>query len=244
MWSLALWGSVFTHRMMAKEMEIKKMSVSKKTLSEHAVSPVVGVMLMLVVTIIIAAVVSAFAGGMATGKEKAPQASLETHISLAGYSPELSIKHMGGDPINTKDVKIVTTWANDTGIYHVGSTVAPTYNVSETTPYHGSLIANYSISTLNTNYYGSIYNEPYRVIPGDNPADGSGEETSLWFGNYVMHAGDVIKTQGNLDPANTVTDMKVIKDVELLTGNEIVNVKLIDLKTGTTIYDKNVNVEV
>ena len=40
---------------------------------DHAVSPVVGVMLMLVVTIIIAAVVSAFAGGMMKSQDKTPQ---------------------------------------------------------------------------------------------------------------------------------------------------------------------------
>ncbi|MGB4234838.1 MAG: type IV pilin N-terminal domain-containing protein [Methanoregulaceae archaeon] len=43
---------------------------------DEAVSPVVGVMLMLVVTIIIAAVVSAFAGGLAGDNQKAPQASI------------------------------------------------------------------------------------------------------------------------------------------------------------------------
>ena len=41
---------------------------SHTTGDERAVSPVVGVMLMLVVTIIIAAVVSAFAGGMTGGE--------------------------------------------------------------------------------------------------------------------------------------------------------------------------------
>jgi len=46
------------------------------TVHESAVSPVVGVMLMLVVTIIIAAVVSAFAGGLSSGTNKAPQLSL------------------------------------------------------------------------------------------------------------------------------------------------------------------------
>lgn len=39
---------------------------------ENAVSPVVGVMLMLVVTIIIAALVSSFAGGLGTTTEKTP----------------------------------------------------------------------------------------------------------------------------------------------------------------------------
>lgn len=201
---------------------------------EDAVSPVVGVMLMLVVTIIIAAVVSGFAGGLATGKEKAPQVSLETHITLAeGWTPtEITIKHLGGDPIYTKNVKLVTSWEGVDGVYHVASTVAPTYTAGVV-----------DVSSLNTDYYGR-YNEPYLVVPGDPPADGSGEEESLWFGNYIMRAGDIIKASGNLDPTNAITDKQIIKDVADLTGNEIVNVKLIDLISGSTIYDKNVVVEV
>ena len=46
----------------------------------EAVSPVVGVMLMLVVTIIIAAVVSAFAGGLASNQQKAPTGTFECTI--------------------------------------------------------------------------------------------------------------------------------------------------------------------
>ncbi|HJJ42434.1 MAG TPA: type IV pilin [Methanocorpusculum sp.] len=47
---------------------------------DSAVSPVVGVMLMLVVTIIIAAIVSAFAGGLVTSADKAPNAVLKVDI--------------------------------------------------------------------------------------------------------------------------------------------------------------------
>ena len=43
---------------------------------EDAVSPVIGVMLMLVVTIVIAAVVAAFAGGIATDTEPTPNVVL------------------------------------------------------------------------------------------------------------------------------------------------------------------------
>ena len=48
------------------------MTTVKKTNKEDAVSPVVGVMLMLVVTIVIAAVVAAFATGLGTTTEPAP----------------------------------------------------------------------------------------------------------------------------------------------------------------------------
>ncbi len=49
--------------------------------SDDAVSPVVGVMLMLVVTIIIAAVVSAFVGGLATSKEATPTVAFTVDYS-------------------------------------------------------------------------------------------------------------------------------------------------------------------
>jgi flagellin-like protein len=64
--------------------------------NERAVSPVVGVMLMLVVTIIIAAVVSAFAGGVVGGTSKTPQAAIQgTYSQTKG----MTITHSGGDAI-------------------------------------------------------------------------------------------------------------------------------------------------
>ncbi|MDO9325739.1 MAG: type IV pilin N-terminal domain-containing protein [Methanoregula sp.] len=74
-----------------------------KMTQDTAVSPVVGVMLMLVVTIIIAAVVSAFAGGLSGSNEKAPQVQISASYSL---SDGIKINHMGGDAIGTKNTKI------------------------------------------------------------------------------------------------------------------------------------------
>lgn len=56
---------------------------TQRNRSEEAVSPVVGVMLMLVVTIIIAAVVSSFASGVITATEKASSAVLDVKIYSA-----------------------------------------------------------------------------------------------------------------------------------------------------------------
>lgn len=52
------------------------------TRHETAVSPVVGVMLMLVVTITIAAVVSAFSGSMAGEQQKTPQVTLNVQSAI------------------------------------------------------------------------------------------------------------------------------------------------------------------
>jgi archaeal type IV pilus assembly protein PilA len=74
---------------------------------DSAVSPVVGVMLMLVVTIIIAAVVSAFAGGMAGGTSKAPQASLSATATMPSAGNQTEFAHNGGDAFDLKDIKVM-----------------------------------------------------------------------------------------------------------------------------------------
>ena len=60
---------------------------------EDAVSPVIGVMLMLVVTIVIAAVVAAFAGGIATDTEPTPSVVL----SADAYKDKISLQSLSGD---------------------------------------------------------------------------------------------------------------------------------------------------
>lgn len=72
---------------------------------ENAVSPVVGVMLMLVVTIIIAAVVSAFAGGLSETRPKAPQITIAAEARLDDY---VTFDHKGGDPINAGTIIVRT----------------------------------------------------------------------------------------------------------------------------------------
>jgi len=78
--------------------------IMKKSTKENAVSPVVGVMLMLVVTIIIAAVVATFASGMVDSTDKTPVA-----IVTGTYSQEngLYLTMQSGDPIYLNDVDLV-----------------------------------------------------------------------------------------------------------------------------------------
>jgi len=54
--------------------------IMEKVKKDDGVSPVVGVMLMLVVTIVIAAVVTLFATGLTTSAEAAPVAVLEAVV--------------------------------------------------------------------------------------------------------------------------------------------------------------------
>ncbi|WP_094228416.1 type IV pilin [Methanolobus psychrotolerans] len=78
----------------------------KLLLSDTAVSPVIGVMLMIVVTVILAAAVSSFANGMKT-KDDPTQASFD--VSCSASDGMIIIKHMGGDVIYKEDIKILVS---------------------------------------------------------------------------------------------------------------------------------------
>jgi len=73
--------------------------------NKDAVSPVIGVLLMLVVCIIIAAVVAAFAGGLGGGTDKAPQASVSVKTDLDNHS--LIFTNEGGEPFALSSIKMV-----------------------------------------------------------------------------------------------------------------------------------------
>ena len=66
---------------------------------KRAVSPVIGVILMVAITVIIAAVIAAFVFGIKPTTEKAPAVQLEATVD----SDYLELKHLGGEPINLAD---------------------------------------------------------------------------------------------------------------------------------------------
>ncbi|WP_052418809.1 type IV pilin [Methanolacinia paynteri] len=161
--------------------------------SEAAVSPVVGVMLMLVVTIIIAAVVSGFAGGLVGGtSQNAPLLTMDVKISNtgtyvgSGFSATVTSV---SDPIKTKDIKIATSWrvtdSNSGDITSGGETSTP-------------LVANVNSPEIGNG--GSITsliesNAPYGYGPGVNSSSGAQSLTNPFdkpdqqFGNYSLIQG-------------------------------------------------------
>ena len=74
-----------------------------KERNEDAVSPVIGVMLMLVVTIVIAAVVAAFAGGIATDTEPTPSVVL----TADAYPTKVILQSLSGDRLETAGLDVV-----------------------------------------------------------------------------------------------------------------------------------------
>lgn len=83
------------------------MKFIKKT--NDAVSPVVGVMLMLVVTIIIAAVVASFASGITGSTTATPNALItvqDVSTSSSDYLNDVLFVHKGGDSLSLANIKV------------------------------------------------------------------------------------------------------------------------------------------
>ena len=193
-----------------------------KRLRDAAVSPVVGVLLMLVITIIIAAVVSGFAGGLIENKAKTPQASLDITINGAKMGTNdgmnITIRHLSGDPINTLQTELITSWTDQNNDIHYARTV----------PYDAT-------TTHNTN---SLH-QPYLVkYDGSGPTISSGNIADLSWGKYIMKAGDVARVDSDI---SGYAPGSVIKDFDKLTRNDIVTVRLIDIVSGGLIYEKDIS---
>lgn len=211
---------------------------------ESAVSPVVGVMLMLAVTIMIAAIVSATAGNFSGTEKKAPSAILDVTIYAAKdyggyYVPTMTIKHVSGNVLQTKDLQIVTYY-----------TVPGSGNISR-----GSLMGVKTVDVKN-----SSGTEQYGVMFISDETRGSPE---TWFGNTTatFKPGDLLVTPAqyceneDTDAANTklhnnpamvqlFPNVKFIKSVdsdanEFVQGG-VVTVKIIHTPSGQIIFDKDV----
>lgn len=159
----------------------------EKMISEKydAVSPVIGVMLMLVVTIIIAAFVSAFAGDAFGNTETAPSAAIDVKMISDGGDHKdqyvMLIEHHGGSSIPTSDLRIV-------GYYTPPASTKKTMQrgevTSSTKAVRGMIIHDEEISSVKIPYL----NDVACGTPGD-------DETN--FGEYTFSSGDVMSTGGS-----------------------------------------------
>jgi flagellin-like protein len=79
------------------------MDLKKFFMNNKAVSPVIGVILMVAITVILAAAIGSSVFGQGTA-ESAPQANLDIQSngfnSSNGDAGTIKIEHLGGDPIN------------------------------------------------------------------------------------------------------------------------------------------------
>ncbi len=199
---------------------------------EDAVSPVVGVMLMLVVTIIIAAVVSGFAGGLASGTKAAPSASIETKIAIGqddgmgGTTTRMTFEMLSGDSIPTKDLQIVTYFTNSTGYVYKTSHTASS-----------PLFAPYGTAT--------VTRLPFLNDMSKTGGSGYG---AAHFGNFTWTTGDIMTTGNTRSTADFLglpwtagvyPAPDTIDDADFKPG-AVVDVKMLHILSGKYIYDKEV----
>jgi len=69
---------------------------------DRGVSPVIGVILMVAITVILAAVIGTFVLGLGDSLEQAPQAQLDAE----GGSEEITLSHNGGDALASGDITV------------------------------------------------------------------------------------------------------------------------------------------
>ncbi|WP_298670135.1 type IV pilin N-terminal domain-containing protein [uncultured Methanofollis sp.] len=150
-----------------------------------AVSPVIGVMLMLVVTIIIAAFVSAFAGDAFGNTETTPSAAIDVKMISDGGDHRdqyvMLIEHHGGSSIPTSDLRILSYYtppASTQKTMQRGEVTSSTAGVKGMI-IHGEEVASVKVPYLNDVACGK---------PGD-------AETN--FGEYTFASGDVMSTGGS-----------------------------------------------
>ncbi len=127
--------------------EEQNMSKANQFLKEEdAVSPVIGVILMVAITVTLAAVIAAFVFGMGP-PEQAPQASLRASADGNSTDKWIKLEHQGGDAINmgsayTSVVVNGTTVGGLDTQFDAGETLyLSADNVSDSRPPVGSAIS-------------------------------------------------------------------------------------------------------
>jgi len=122
---------------------------------DRGVSPVIGVILMVAITVILAAVIGTFVLGLGDSLEQAPQAQLDAEAS----SGSVTISHNGGDAIAAGDIKVTVDPETDspfTSGFSVGTD--DEFNVGE------SLTVDSEATTSGTDVDVQLIHEPSQSI--------------------------------------------------------------------------------
>lgn len=231
----------------------------KEYCNEEAVSPVIGVMLMIVVTVILAAAVSGYAGGLTGNMKKAPQLAMDVSIKNTGYagSSYIAFDVIGvSEPIPTKDLKIITNW-NANGATG-GNTV---------TAWNGTINNQNAFNTVVGTSSTFWYQSPLGFGKGVTVQDQGRQKTSTkydygqYFGEYTLVSGTSMKNSpwysgtngyGMTTPYVYTGLTSGYKDgMQAILGDnwnelrsgDIVDIMIVHIPSNKVIFEKNVGVE-
>ena len=223
--------------------------------SDDAISPVIGVMLMLVITVVIAAVITTFATGIVTDTEPAPTAVLDVkiksnvqvlqddiHAGLTG--PDFWITHISGDAVDTRDIEIRTSWTDQYGNYHQSTYSAAEFKEKHTDvngrnqPMYVKLNTNngYSRNEFGSNspnyYFGDA------ILTSGLKLTATADFLTLGANNKRSPFMDVI-----FDSSGKFLDDDTLGIMKYLPEGTAVNVMILHVPSNKAIYDKEVTVE-
>lgn len=211
---------------------------------DDGVSPVVGVMLMLSVTIIIAAIVSSTAGGLSGTETKAPSAILEVRFyenrSYGSFTaPAMTIEHVSGNPLQTKDLSINTYFRNSSGELVKG------YLIGE----HG-VAGDDAWGTFTSGTFSGVLfiNDVERF---GSPLRSTCNGYQSWYGNAsaVMMAGDILVTPAQFcgpssphrNPAlNYILNFDTTDPANGYRAGAVITTKIVHIPSGQVIFDRDV----
>ncbi|NOQ48608.1 type IV pilin N-terminal domain-containing protein [Methanococcoides sp.] len=223
----------------------------------RAVSPVIGVMLMIVVTVVLAAAVSSSSQGILDGAEQAPSAvfSVEIVKDIDGNmgsditTSYISIRHVSGDSIDTSDISIITINPNargDNGVMEVHPNVVNTHVHSEDYNYIGTApFWNQGgfFDTQEHSFFGEFILEPGRSMMAD---EWSNYEKAIWDDNdgemwmYRTSGGFEVKPEND---GHYITGMQAMfADWDSVRSGDHVTVKIIHNPSQKVIFDSEVRV--
>ncbi len=227
----------------------------------QAVSPVIGVMLMLVVAVVLAAIVSSFGSGLGGSlKEKAPTATFKVKVvknAPATGMPGLTVSYVeivqtSGDPIPTGQLKIITinpdAYGNvkvrevlpNSGNTHTWMTSLwpgwPSHWINGTSPY---------LNDVSKGWFGSS-----PVVNFGNYTTATGiTMTADWYSNYAQAKwnatlGDYeTNTSIDVNAGNVTGFCAMFADCWNVTPGHYVTIKIVHIPTNTVIWQKDVMVE-
>ncbi|MDK2830428.1 type IV pilin N-terminal domain-containing protein [Methanolobus sp. WCC1] len=157
-----------------------------------AASPVIGVMLMVVVTVILAAAVSSYSTGMLKGSEAVPSASFDVEMRVdipynnSANMSYIAITEITGDKIPTSDLKIITINPNARGdiktmevLPNSNNTFSGAFSGAGTSPFWN--LGNFATSGQ---FFGEFIMEPGMTMVAD--------EYSNYFSDYFWNEDDGI----------------------------------------------------
>ena len=214
--------------------------------SDDAVSPVIGVMLMLVMTVIVAAVITIFATGTVADTEPAPTAVLDVKIydyyqAIPGTGgPDFHITQISGDALDTKNLEIRLSWEHDGKSYfstYSADSFAEKYPDGITSAMNKRDQPMYVKATGGKgpfgldNYFGDVFLKPGLTLTASADLLSPGSNDNNLFMDVIFNNG---VTDG-LDSQKGIMD--------LLPEGTAVNVMILHVPSNKAIFDKEVFVQ-